>query len=52
MNFETEYRKGQRGENKGIPLGPGLDSISKAINGVQQGRIYVVAAGPKVKLIK
>lgn len=48
MNFLSEYNKGQRGENKGIPMGKGLESISKAINGIQQRRIFVVAAGPKI----
>lgn len=47
-NFIEEYKKGQSGGNKGIPLGPGLASISNAINGTQKGRIFGVASAPKV----
>tara|TARA_R110002050_G_scaffold57833_2_gene130052 strand:+ start:4970 stop:5188 length:219 start_codon:yes stop_codon:yes gene_type:complete len=48
-NFVVEYEKGQKGGNEGIPLGPGLINVSNAINGVQKGRIYVIAAPPKAK---
>jgi hypothetical protein len=48
MNFHEEYKKGQRGGNKGLPMGEGLSHISNAINGIQQGRQFVVASGPKV----
>ena len=47
MNFIEEYKKGQKGGNKGLPMGPGLENVSKPINGVQRGRIYGVAAAPK-----
>jgi hypothetical protein len=47
MNFKAEFAKGQKGGNKGLPLGPGLLNITKAINGSQRGRIYGVAAAPK-----
>jgi len=47
MNFIEEYKKGQKGGNKGIPMGPGLAHISNVINGVQRGRIYGIAAAPK-----
>jgi hypothetical protein len=47
MNFIEEYKKGQTGGNKGLPMGEGLMNISKAINGVQRGRIYGIAAAPK-----
>lgn len=47
MNFIEEYKKGQAGGNKGLPMGEGLMNVSKAINGVQKGRIYGIAAPPK-----
>ena len=47
MNLIEEFKKGQSGGNKGLPMGEGLANISKAINGVQRGRIYGVAAAPK-----
>ena len=48
MNFKTEFIKGQEGGNKGLPMGPGLGNVSKAINGIQQGRQFVIASAPKV----
>ena len=48
-NFITEFEKGQKGGNKGISMGEGIINISSAINGLQRGRIYVVAAPPKAK---
>lgn len=48
MNFRTEFAKGQQGGNKGLPMGPGLASVSNAINGIQQGRLFVIASGAKV----
>ena len=48
-NFIVEIKKGQRGGNRGLPLGPGLDAITKAINGVQKAMMIGVAAAPKVK---
>lgn len=47
-NFIAEYLKGQSGGNKGLPLGPGLEAVSKAINGLQKGMMIGVAASPKV----
>lgn len=47
MNLIEEFKKGQSGSNKGLPMGEGLANISKAINGVQKSRIYGVAGGPK-----
>lgn len=47
-NFVEEFYKGKRGSNKGIPLGPGLVNITKAINGIQRGMMYGIAAAPKV----
>lgn len=46
-NFISEYKKGQAGLNKGLPMGEGFVNLSKAINGVQKQRIYVVAGAPK-----
>ena len=46
-NFIESFKNGQKGKNKGLYLGPGLDNISKAINGVQRHRIYTVASPPK-----
>ncbi len=47
MNFIESFKKGQEGGNKGIPLTEGLEGLSKAINGVQKGRIYGIGAAPK-----
>ena len=47
-NFIEEFRKGKKGSNKGIPLGPGLSNITKSINGLQRGMMYTIAAAPKV----
>lgn len=47
-HFITEFKLGQLGGNKGLPMGPGLVNISRAINGVQKGMMYGVAASPKV----
>ena len=46
-NFVTEFNKGQSGENRGLPLGEGLETVSQHINGLQKGRIYGLAAPPK-----
>ncbi len=48
MNFKTEFKKGQEGRNKGLPMGEGLENISQALNGIQRGMSYGVAAPPKV----
>jgi hypothetical protein len=48
MNLIEEFKKGQRGSNKGLYMGEGLDNISSYINGIQQGRMYAIAAPPKV----
>ena len=48
MNFKEAFFQGQRGENKGLPMGDGLELLSNAINGVQRGKIFSIAAGPKV----
>lgn len=47
MNFRTAFESGQKGSNKGLPMGEGLKAISQAINGIQRGRIYTVGAAPK-----
>ena len=47
MNFRAAFEAGQRGSNKGLPMGEGLKTISQAINGIQRGRIYTVGAAPK-----
>lgn len=48
MNFETAYILGQQGSNQGLSMGEGLSEVSNAVNGVQKGMIYGVAAAPKV----
>ena len=40
MNLIEEFKKGQSGGNKGLPMGEGLANVSKAVNGVQKGRMY------------
>jgi hypothetical protein len=47
MNFRAAFEAGQKGSNKGLPMGEGLKIISQAINGIQRGRIYTVGAAPK-----
>lgn len=47
MNFIEEFKKGQTGGNKGIPMGEGLSNLSNAVNGLQKGRLYGIAAPPK-----
>jgi len=47
-NFIVEFKKGQVGKNKGLPMGKGLEAISKAIDGIQRGMMYVIASSPKV----
>ncbi len=47
-NFIVEFKKGQAGSNKGLYMGPGFEAISKAINGIQRGRIFGIGAAPKV----
>lgn len=49
MNFIEVFKQGQKGQNKGLDLGPGLEAVSRAINGLQQRMIYGIAAAPKVK---
>jgi hypothetical protein len=47
MNFRQAYEQGQKGANKGLPMGPGLSSVAQAINDIQRAKIYTVAAAPK-----
>lgn len=48
MNFIEEFLKGQKGGNKGLFMGEGLNRISKAINGIQRGKLFGIAAAAKV----
>lgn len=48
MNFKTAFKRGQEGEEKGIPILPGLSNLNKALNGVHKGRMYTIAAASKV----
>ena len=47
MNLIEEFKKGQSGGNKGLPMGDGLANVSKAVNGVQKGRMYGFAGASK-----
>jgi len=47
MNLIEEFKKGQSGGNKGLPMGEGLANVSKAVNGVQKGRMYGFAGASK-----
>jgi hypothetical protein len=47
MNLITAFKAGQKGSNRGLPMGDGLKAISAAINGIQKGRIYTIGAAPK-----
>ena len=46
-NFIETFKAGQKGQNKGIPLGPGLETFSKRIHGLQRGMTYAIASPPK-----
>lgn len=46
-NFIVEFKRGQSGENRGLPMGEGLENISKAIDGIQRGMTYAIASPPK-----
>lgn len=48
MNFAVEFKKGQSGGNKGIPMGEGLEKFSRHIGGVQRRSMYGIASAPKV----
>lgn len=47
-NFIEEFKKGQQGSNQGIPFGPGLENLTKTLNGVQRHMMYGIGAAPKV----
>lgn len=47
-HFIETFKQGQQKRNKGIPMGPGLENISKAINGLQRKMMYSIASAPKV----
>jgi len=47
MNFREAFKAGQLGANKGLPMGEGLKALAVAMNDIQRGRIYTVAAAPK-----
>lgn len=47
MNLKIAFAQGQKGENMGLPMGPGLEPVSLAINGVQRAKIYTIGAAPK-----
>jgi hypothetical protein len=47
MNFRAAFEAGQKGSNKGLPMGEGLKTISQAVNDIQRGRIFTIAASPK-----
>ena len=47
MNFIEEFKFGQSGGNKGLSLGPGLEKLSRAINGLQRKMMIGVASPPK-----
>lgn len=45
-NFITAFKKGQRGENKGLNMG--IPGLNRATNGINRKRIYTIASAPKV----
>lgn len=47
MNFIEEFKYGQKGGNKGLSLGPGLENLSKAIGGLQRKMMIAIASAPK-----
>lgn len=47
MNFIEEFKKGQTGGNKGLYMGKGLETISRALGGLQRARYHAVASPPK-----
>lgn len=52
MNFKVEFLKGQEGQNKGLPMGPGMIKLAQAINGIQKSRYFGIAAPPKAGKIR
>ena len=49
MNLVETFREGQKGKNKGLPMGKEMAKISRAIGGIQKKSMHVVASAPKVK---
>jgi len=47
-NFVEEYKKGQKGLNRGLPMGKPLAALDRHLNGVQKRMIYIIASAPKV----
>lgn len=47
MNFIEAFKKGQAGANKGLPMGEGLEEVSRSVNDVQRETVYVAAAAAK-----
>ena len=46
MNFISEYKKGQQGDNFGLPMG--IEPLEKSLDGIQKKTIYTIASSPKV----
>lgn len=46
-NFIEEFKKGQSGAIKGVPLGAGLENITMDINGIQQKKIVAIGGAEK-----
>ena len=47
-NFISEFKNGKKGSNVGIPFGPGLESLTRALGGLLRGMMYGIASAPKV----
>jgi len=48
MNFKEAYIQGQKGKNKGLPMGSDLKVFNESVNGVQKKSMHVIASAPKV----
>ena len=48
MNLVQTFKEGQKGKNKGLPMGSEMGKISRAIGGIQKKSMHVVASAPKV----
>ena len=48
MNFVETFKEGQKGKNKGLPMGKALGKVARAIGNIQKKSMHVVASAPKV----
>lgn len=47
-HFIEVFKQGQQKKNRGLPMGSGLENLSRALNGIQRRMMYSIASAPKV----